>query len=300
MPGSLMTRRLHAALRRIVAGVALPLVQGRQHRADDRRRLAALGDADDDVALPDPPVLELQPADERQVLEAFERADQGPVGPGHLAHEGLLDPGPDPSLEPPPDLPVRLDLAPERAPEGALHLLRQPSGRAAPVDVDPPPPEDGRLDRPRRLFKRLGGRGELVHLGPHVLVDRGQHLQAGPRVLADPFSERPGLLMALFREQGVELELGLCLDVIDRFGRRLDAQELEEVAAAPGRLLPPRPGARSRRHQAGRRREEGQARDRSRKRPALHGPTCPCRTDARRRGCRVPSSRGSSPRRGRP
>ena len=80
-----------AALLGIVARRGLPLVEGGEDGADDRRGLAALGDADDDVALADAPVLELEPADEQEVLEALERGDEGPVGAGHLADEAVLD-----------------------------------------------------------------------------------------------------------------------------------------------------------------------------------------------------------------
>ena len=59
---------------------------------------------------PDAPVLELEPADERKVLETLERRDQGPVPARHLADEPVFDVLGDRGLRLRPDLVVALDL----------------------------------------------------------------------------------------------------------------------------------------------------------------------------------------------
>jgi hypothetical protein len=218
-----------AAFSGAVSRLALPLVERGQDRPDDRRRLAALGDTDDDVAFADASVMELQAADELEVLEALEGADQGPVRPGHLADEGLLDTLRNAAGELRRDLPVRLHPLPKGTPERALHLLGQPARGAATVYIDLPAAEDGVLDGPGGLLEDRGRRRQFLQFRPDIVVDRGQHLQAGQRVLLDALAEGPRFLMALLREQGVELELRFRPEVIDGFRGRLDPEQLKKI-----------------------------------------------------------------------
>ena len=149
-----------------------------------------------------------------QVLEALERADQGPVGAGHLADERVLDGRVEARRGAWPRGRRRLAAARQNGRQKrALHLLGQPARGPAAVDVDfAPLVQDGALDLVGQPVRApASGRASASSAAPRRPRRRAKSIRRpGLRVRADPLAERPGLGMALFGQQGVELELRSC------------------------------------------------------------------------------------------
>ena len=73
-------------------GIAV-LSKGGQNRTDHGRGLAPLRDTDDDIASGHTMIFELELADQLEVLESFQRADQRAIGSGHLPDQPILNIG---------------------------------------------------------------------------------------------------------------------------------------------------------------------------------------------------------------
>ena len=219
-----------------IVGVDLRAAAG---GADHRRGLAAFGDREHHVVGADAVVLQLQAADQLQVLEAFQRADQGAVAAGDLAAHTVLDPGQG-SLDLRPGRQRRRAL-PERPPQPAFQGLCQAAGGAGAVEVHAMAIAQRVLHRLRGLFQPGQAHrvvGHRVHGAGHVAVHREQCVQAGGGVGGDAPAQVHGLRMPLFGQQGVQLELLLVVHVVHGFHRGLDAEQ----AGHRGRLAGLGPG----------------------------------------------------------
>jgi len=215
-----------------IVGVDLGAAAG---GADHRRGLAALGHREHHVVGADAVVLQLQAADQLQVLETLQRTDQGAVAAGDLAAHAVLDPGQG-GLDLRPRRQGRRAL-PERAPQSALQGLGQAAGGAGAVEIDAVAVAQRVLHRLRRPLHEGQARGIVGHRGQgpgHVAVHREQCLQAGGGVGGDAPAQVHGLRMALFGQQGVQLELLLVLHVVHGFHRGLDAEPVGQCVLFAG------------------------------------------------------------------
>lgn len=199
----------------------------RQRRADHRRGFTALGHGKHHVIGADPVLLQLQGADQRQVLEPLQRTDQGAVAAGDLAADPIAQPG-DQGLD---ALPRRIatQLLAERTPQPAFQRLGQTPGRSGAIEVDPVAVEKGLLHCCRGRMQPghpLRVIGQLRKGLPDILVHREQLRQRLLHVMCSHLAQLEGLGVALLGQQGVQLELRAVGQVIARCSRGLQPQAI--------------------------------------------------------------------------
>ena len=154
-------------------------------RADDKRRLAALGDGEDHVAGRHAEIANLLPAERGEVLEPLDRLDEREVAAGHHAERAVF-----PRLG---GRRARKAAGPLALPEVAPdrhELDAEAAGRAAAGEEEPPAPPEaaGQLRRDARRAARRDKRPERPdHVVVHVeeQAERGRRV-AGRRVARDP------------------------------------------------------------------------------------------------------------------
>ena len=144
-------------------------LQPRPRRADDKGRLATLGDGKHHILRTDAEVVDLLAAKLGEIFEALNGFDERVIAARHHAERAVFQ------------ICVLLQL-PEIAPDGIEHDA-QPAGRTAAGEENFSARFDS-LDHFSGDFLRAAGRGELAEFFHHVVVGLKQQVERGGNILA--------------------------------------------------------------------------------------------------------------------